>query len=119
VIEGLEEITTKHENEIRVFRKALENNKDAIDATDKLNTEDIFPLVGTLYRLPINGKQIRQQVDSLKVTEEIAVEKMEKCVKLPKKARSSRIMRTLKEDTSSEDSRHEILTFRDYSNIHN
>jgi hypothetical protein len=102
VIEGLEEITTKHENEIRVFRKALENDKDSIDATDKLNTEDIFPLVGTLYRLPINGQQIRQQVDSLKVTEEIAVEKMEKCVKLPKKASSSRIMCTLKGDISSE-----------------
>ena len=80
VIEGLVEITKEHEKEMRVFRKTLADDKDSVETTDILNTEDIFPLVGTLYRLSINGQQIREQVDNLKLIEDIAVKNMEKRV---------------------------------------
>jgi hypothetical protein len=100
VITGLVEITTKYTNNMDIFKKVLSNGKDSINETDMLKTEDVFPLVGSLYRLPINGQQIREQINVLKNIEDIAVHRMEKYVKLPEKAASSNIMQKLKEIVS-------------------
>jgi hypothetical protein len=53
----------------------------------------VIHLVGTLYRLPINGRKIREQVDGLKITQENISSKREIFVELPAKANSSKVMR--------------------------
>jgi hypothetical protein len=63
---------------------------------DVIQTEEIFPLVGTLYRLPINGRKIREQVEGLKISQGQVVLDRESCIQLPAIAASSRIMLQLK-----------------------
>ncbi|CAF1242265.1 unnamed protein product [Rotaria sordida] len=59
---------------------------------DALKSEDIFPLVGNVYRLPINGKEIREQVNVLKIGQtDISLER-EVFDELSAKAISSTIM---------------------------
>ncbi|CAF3385692.1 unnamed protein product [Rotaria sp. Silwood2] len=92
VIQGLEQMMKDYEEEINLFKKTIENEKDRSNAKDVLKSDDIFPLVGTLYRLPINGKKIREQVDGLKISQNNISSKREIFVELPVKANSSTIM---------------------------
>ncbi|CAF5142801.1 unnamed protein product, partial [Rotaria sp. Silwood1] len=92
VIQGLEQMMKDYEEEINLFKKTIENEKDRSNAKDVLKSDDIFPLVGTLYRLPINGKKIREQVDGLKISQNNISSKREFFVELPVKANSSTIM---------------------------
>ncbi|CAF4234157.1 unnamed protein product, partial [Rotaria sordida] len=66
-----------------------------------LKPDEIFPLVGTLYRLPINGSQIREQVNGLKLNQENLSAKREIFVQLPAKANSSKVMLQFKNIISS------------------
>ncbi|CAF1157636.1 unnamed protein product [Rotaria sordida] len=93
VIQGLEQMMKDYEEEINLFKKTIENEKDRSNAKDVLKPDEIFPLVGSLYRLPINGKKIREQVDGLKISQNNISSKREVFVELPVKANSSTIMR--------------------------
>jgi hypothetical protein len=102
VINGLTEIMKNYEDDRDAFEKILANEKDSSNATDLLKTDDVFLLVGELYRLPINGTRIRYLINILKISEDNAVRKMENRVKLPEKAALSNIMCKLKDVISPE-----------------
>ncbi|CAF1058199.1 unnamed protein product [Rotaria sordida] len=50
-IQGVEQMIKDYAKEINLFKQTIKTEKDA------LKPEDIFPLVGSVYRLPINGKK--------------------------------------------------------------
>jgi hypothetical protein len=101
VVEGLEKMMKDYTEEMELFKKVIEKEKDPSDSRDVLQPEEIFPLVGTLYRLPINGRKIREQVDGLKITQENISSKREIFVELPAKANSSKVMRQFKDALAS------------------
>jgi hypothetical protein len=96
VVQGLEKMMKDYEEEMNLFKETIKNDKDASNSRDVLQPDEIFPLVGTLYRLPINGRKIREQVDGLKITQENIGRKRENYVQLPAKANNSTVMREFK-----------------------
>jgi len=96
VVQGLEKMMKDYEEEMNLFKETIKNDKDSSKSQDVLQPEEIFPLVGTLYRLPINGRKIREQVDGLKITQENIGRKRENYVQLPTKANNSNVMREFK-----------------------
>ena len=69
---------------------------DRSNQTNTLQPEEIFTLVGTLYRLSINGAKIRAQVDELKRVQHKFSRNREQVVNLPSEADSSSVMADLK-----------------------
>ncbi|CAF2709228.1 unnamed protein product [Rotaria sp. Silwood2] len=67
------------------------------NTTENLRSEDIFTLVGTPYRLPINGKQICEQVQGIEISQGEYSAKREVLIDLPVKAASSKVMLQLKD----------------------
>ncbi|CAF5138372.1 unnamed protein product, partial [Rotaria sp. Silwood1] len=96
VIQGLEQMMKVYEEEINLFKKTIENEKDRSYAQNVLKSDDIFPLVETLYRLPINGSKICEQVDGLKISQINILSKREVVVELPVKADLSSLMSQFK-----------------------
>jgi hypothetical protein len=96
VIQGLQQTMKEFEEEIKFFKETMKNEKQSRSLQNVLKPEDIFPLVGTLYHLNINGQQIRDQVNGLKLSLENTGREREIHVKLPSKANSSTIMRQFK-----------------------
>lgn len=96
IIENLEQTIKDYEEEINLFKETIKNGKDPLNSKDVLKPDEIFPLVGTLYRLPINGQKIREQVKSLTISENNLSFKREVFVELPSKANSSTIMKQFK-----------------------
>lgn len=92
VITNLKRILMNHKADMEVFKRALDDQKKNGNSTDVIQPDEIFTLVGTLYRLPINGKQIRAQVDGIKFSQEGNGTRRETNVNLPGKAASSKIM---------------------------
>ncbi|CAF1086711.1 unnamed protein product [Rotaria sordida] len=76
--------------EINLSKQTIKNEKDA------LKPKIIFPLVGSIYRLPINGKKLREQVNVLKISQiDISLER-EVFDELSANANSSTIMHQFK-----------------------
>jgi hypothetical protein len=96
VVQGLEKMIKDYQEEMNLFKETIKNDKDSSKFQGVLQPDEIFPLVGTLYRLPINGKTIREQVDGLKITQENIGRKRENYVQLPTKANNSNVMREFK-----------------------
>ncbi|CAF3898573.1 unnamed protein product [Rotaria sp. Silwood2] len=91
VIDNLTKIMTKYKNSIDVLKRNLAK-QDSVDEKDVLKAEEVFIQVGSLYHLSINGQQLRDQVNILKVVEEQGVKQREKRIRLPAKAAMSRMM---------------------------
>jgi energy-coupling factor transporter ATP-binding protein EcfA2 len=100
VINHLQTIRSKYAKEINLFKKTLENERNSANKIQLIQAKDIFPLVSTLYKLPINGQRIREQVEQLKLNQK-KTEKRENFVQLPTKANSSKLMLQLKETLSN------------------
>jgi hypothetical protein len=94
VIAGLEKMMADYIKEIDLFKKTLQNHDPLTIGV--IQTEEIFPLVGTLYRLPINGRKIREQVEGLKINQGNVLLERESFIQLPATAASSIIMLPLK-----------------------
>ena len=96
----MSEFTTNME----LLRKTLAQQKQAGGGggggRDVIKPEKIFDLVGTLYKLPITGRQIQQQVEGIKLGQERYGSQQEILVKLPSKAASSRVMIQVQDITS-------------------
>jgi hypothetical protein len=101
VVRGLEKMMKDYEEEMKLFKQIIENDKNSANSNDVLRPEQIFPLVGTLYRLPINGQKIREQVNGLRITHENISAQREIFVELPAKANSSKVMLQFKGFVSS------------------
>ncbi|CAF0982499.1 unnamed protein product, partial [Rotaria sordida] len=95
IIQNLEQMIKDFMKEINLFKQTVKNEKDA------LKPKIIFPLVGSVYRLPINGKKIREQVNALKISQtDISLER-EVFDELSAKANSSTIMHQFKSINSN------------------
>ncbi len=95
-IKNLEMLRSKFENEINLLKKTSENEDSSANKTDLIEAKDIFPLVATLYDLPINGHEIRKQVEEFKINQN-KIKKREIFVQLPGKAHFSNLMLQLKD----------------------
>jgi hypothetical protein len=91
-VRGLEKLMKNYEEEMNLFKQTIKDDKDSANSNDVLKPDQIFPLVGTLYRLPINGQKIREQVDGLRITQENISAQREVFVELPAKANTSKVM---------------------------
>jgi hypothetical protein len=100
LIARLEQMMTDYKNEMEFFKKTLEEQRANQEEIEVPKPEDVFTLVGTLFRLPINGKQIRAQVDGIKISQEKYSAQREIYVELPSKAASSNVMCKLKDIVS-------------------
>lgn len=101
VIAGLQNLLNDYRDEMNVFQEGLRMGQMSLsNSTTNLTAigqpEDMFLLVGTLYRLPINGPKIRAQVDELKQVQQKFSHNREQTVDLPMKAFSSATMTDLK-----------------------
>ncbi len=101
VIASLQKMMTDYTSEMELFKKTLKEQKDSANSTEILQPKEIFRLVDTLYRLPITGQQIHQQVDGIKIGQGKSTSQRDIHVELPAKAASSKVMRQLKEIVSS------------------
>ncbi len=101
-IANLEKMIKDYKNEMESFKRILEEQKAAGKETETLSPDEVFTLAGTLYHLPINGKQIRAQVDGIKFGQRKCTADREKFVELPAKAASSKVMLQLRDIVSAE-----------------
>ena len=67
------------------------NERHSANQTELIDAENIFPLIATLYDLPIHGERIRMQAEELK-HKPSKIEEREIFVQLPAKADSSSLM---------------------------
>jgi hypothetical protein len=99
VIAGLQKMIEDHEREQRMFNATFNNQttNTASNLTNNKNEpEDIFDLVAKLYKLPINGPSIRQQIEGLKQKQLQVNGKKEYFVQIPLNASASTVMQRLK-----------------------
>ena len=96
VIQGLQKMLNNYETEMKLFKETIKNDKNAANREDVLKYDQIFSLVGALYRLPIHGPLIREQVDRLTFSQGKLSSKREVYVELPSKANSSKLMSQFK-----------------------
>lgn len=94
VIAGLQNLLNEYRDEMNVFREGLRMGQISLStSTTNLTAigqpEDMFLLVGALYRLPINGPKIRAQVDELKWVQQKFSHDREQTVNLPSEASST------------------------------
>lgn len=97
VIDGLNKLLEDYTQEMKILQQTLQLSQtsltvDPANPADVVKQEEIFRLVGTLYRLPINGPKIRAQVDELKNVQRKFSRNREQTVNLPDEAESSSIM---------------------------
>jgi hypothetical protein len=100
VITGLQNLLANYRHEMNILQQTMKISQISLttnssDSTNIVQTEDIFLLVGTLYRLPINGAKIRAQVDELKRVQQKFSQNREQTVNLPTEANSSSVMADL------------------------
>lgn len=100
VIIGLQNMVNEFTSNIELLKRTLNEQKQAGSERDVIQPEKIFDLVGTLYALPITGRQIQQQVEGIKLGQERYGSQREILVKLPSKAASSRVMIQVRRITS-------------------
>ena len=76
VIENLEQMVKEHKKAMKIYSEAV-RPKDVTVHQDSNQIETVFDLVKQLYRLPINGKSIEEQVQMVEkghITEILAEE---------------------------------------------
>ncbi|CAF1229005.1 unnamed protein product [Rotaria sordida] len=101
VITGLEKLLVDYKHEMDILQQAMKINSTTIsnsssESTDVIKPEQIFLLVSSLYRLPINGAKIREQVEGLKCIQSKFTQNREHVVQLLVEADSSSVMIDLK-----------------------
>ncbi|CAF1267994.1 unnamed protein product [Adineta steineri] len=102
IIDSLERLKDDYNKEMGLYKKTLEEQKNSINTSQSVKPDEIFILVETLYELPITGKQIKQQVDGIRIGQTRSNAQRETFVELPTKAASSKVMLELKEIISTQ-----------------
>ena len=101
VIESLKGTMDEFKHDMDLFKTTLKDQNTTTDQLDIPKPDEIFTLVGTLYRLPINGQQIREQVNGINAAQEKCGAGREVSVTLPGKAARSKVMTNMREITSA------------------
>lgn len=96
VTANLQKMIADYTSEMEAFKKIVQEQKAAAKETKTLTPEEVFKLSGELYHLPINGKQIRAQVNSIQMGQEKTTNKREKLIELPARAADSTVMLRLR-----------------------
>jgi hypothetical protein len=96
VIRGLEASLEAYKQEMKLFEMTMVAGNDltmtvASNYKEVPKLEEIFLLVESLYALPINGEQIRQQVENLKKSQSTNVRRREQIIQLPSSTTSSTV----------------------------
>lgn len=92
VLESLERMLKEFTDGMELFKKTLQEQRNSGTTIETIRPEDIFPLVTTLYDLPINGQQIRDQVAGIQRVQGSEGVRRETKVRLPAKAAASKVM---------------------------
>lgn len=96
VVTNLQRIKREHREHVELLKKTI-STRDSKDANRTvLSPNDMLDLVQTLYELPIHGKQIREQVEGIMVSEKKIEKRVDHPVSLPHHAWSTKIMIALK-----------------------
>lgn len=96
VIQGLEEITKRYQDNINAFKTRWANDEDFRKTKNVLpSNEEMFSELGKLHRLPINGQLFRDLPLTIKAMAEKAVRRTEKLIEWPDNIPSTEIMNTL------------------------
>lgn len=101
LLAGLKKQLEEFTNSMELFQKTIQEQQNSGDMTDIVEPDKIFDLVSNLYKLPINGKQIEEQVKGIKYGQESYAAHHEKSIELPAKAASSTVMQELQKIVSS------------------
>lgn len=101
VLVSLRKMMENHKKEIDRLKEDVEEQKRSGEHIQTIKPEDVFDLVGTLYQLPINGKQIQDQVQGIQINQGRFNVQRETYVELPATAASSKVMRQLKDIVST------------------
>jgi hypothetical protein len=98
VIDGLKKLLADYTHEMSILQKAMETTQatNPSDLTNAITYDEIFLLVGKLYRLPINGAKIREQIEQIKIVQQKFSRNREQTVNLPSEADSSSVMADLR-----------------------
>lgn len=91
VLEVFKVLQRNSENEINLLTATLRNERHSANQTELIDAGNIFPLIATLYDLPIHGERIRMQAEELKHKPN-KIKEREIFVQLPAKADSSTLM---------------------------
>lgn len=96
VINNLETMTEDFRTHIQLIQDTMKSQTDS----DKQNKgqqqpEDVANLIQSLYDLPIMGIQLRDQVKSIMISQDVVVDKHERVIDLPTNSDCSRVMQQL------------------------
>ena len=95
IIRGLEKMVADYTAEVNLFINVTSSAKDRLDNT--IEIDQIFTLVEELYRLPINGRFIQEQITKMREGRAQAATTEEHQVALPREAQAPQILRDLRE----------------------
>ncbi|CAF4828749.1 unnamed protein product, partial [Rotaria sp. Silwood1] len=94
IIIGLQNLIKDYQDEINLLKFNLDNQANTNDAP---TIEEIFFFKCQLFELPITGKYIKAQVESLNLNQMNMIEQREQYVDLPSDAKFSETMKALEE----------------------
>jgi hypothetical protein len=94
VIRGLENMIEDYKDEMKLLKSNVDNETNKSDVP---TIEEIFVFKCQLCELPITGKYIQQQIDSLNLNQMNIIEEREEYVELPWNAQFSVNMRQLEQ----------------------
>ncbi|CAF0924789.1 unnamed protein product [Rotaria sp. Silwood1] len=94
IIIGLQNLIKDYQDEINLLKFNLDNQANTNDAP---TIEEIFFFKCQLFELPITGKYIKAQVESLNLNQMNMIEQREQFVDLPLDAKFSETMKALEE----------------------
>jgi len=92
IIQGLENMIKEYQDEIKLLKSNISKNTDSNDVP---TIDEIFVHKCQLYELPITGKYIQQQIESLDLNQTNMIEQREEYVELPWNAKFSANMQEL------------------------
>jgi hypothetical protein len=94
VIQGLENIIKEYQNEIQLFQTHVDNETDRSDIP---TIEEIFVFKCQLCELPITGRYVTQQIESLILNQINMIDQREEYIQLPNVAQFSVNMQQLRQ----------------------
>ena len=101
VVGNLRKMMENHKRDIDRLKEDIEKQKSSGEQIQSIKPENVFDLVGTLYELPINGRQIQDQVQGIQINQGRSSAQRETFVELPARAASTKVMLQLKDIVST------------------
>ncbi len=94
IIRGLENMIKEYQDEYNLLKSNVDNEAGKSDVP---TIDEIFVFKYQLCELPITGKYIQQQMESLDLNQTNMIEEQEEYIQLPERAETSKNMEQLRE----------------------